>query len=97
MNNKWVLASECPYCHGYMSVRVFYSYARNYRVRRNGQPYKRYTISSDGEMDICTVECNDCGCIWDGNNAIWASDGVFIRGDGMRTIAARTYTERKNI
>ena len=41
MSNKWILASKCPHCGGSMTVSVFYSYSRDYRIGRNGQPYKK--------------------------------------------------------
>lgn len=83
MNNKWTLAKKCPHCGGSMTVNVFYSFSRDYRIRRDGQPQKRCKRSGEGSMDVCTASCNDCCTYWDGNNTVWSEDGVYIRGKGM--------------
>lgn len=66
-----------------MTVSVFYSYSRDYRIGRNGQPHKKCKKSCDGEMDVCTASCSDCNTYWDGNNTFWGEEGVFVRGKGM--------------
>ena len=83
MSNNWTLDSKCPHCGGSMTVSVFYSYSRDYRIGRNGQPYKQYKKSCDGEMDVCTASCSDCNTYWDGNNTFWGEEGVFVRGEGL--------------
>ncbi len=83
MRNKWVSAAKCPHCGGSMTVSVFYSYSRDYRIGRNGQPQKKFKMSCEGSMDVCTATCNDCDTYWDGNNTVWGADGVFVRGDGL--------------
>lgn len=83
MSDSWILASKCPHCGGTMTVSVFYSYSRDYRIGRNGQPHKKCKKSCDGEMDVCTASCSDCNTYWDGNNTFWVEEGVFVRGKGM--------------
>lgn len=83
MSNKWTLAAKCPHCGGSMTVSVFYSFSRDYRIRSDGQPRKRCKRSGEGAMDVCTVSCNDCSASWDGDDTIWGKEGVFIRVEGV--------------
>ena len=77
------ITDYCPHCGGSMTVSVFYSFSRDYRIGIDGQPRKKCKKSFEGPMDVCTVLCNDCSTYWDGDNTIWGEDGVFVRGEGI--------------
>lgn len=84
MGDAWKRASLCPHCGGRLVLSVFYSFSRDYLINLDGRPRKRHWKSSEGEMDICSVWCNKCGTLWDGNNSVWDKDGAWIRGNGLR-------------
>lgn len=83
MGDAWKRASLCPYCGGRLTLSIFHSFARQYLINLDGRPRKRSRKSSEGDMDLCTVWCYDCGALWDGKNAVLDNDGVWIRGEGL--------------
>lgn len=83
MGPNWELACRFPYCGGRLTLSIFHSFARQYLINLDGHPRKRGRKSSEGDMDLCTVWCYDCGALWDGKNAVLDNDGVWIRGEGL--------------
>lgn len=83
MGPNWELACRCQYCGGRLTLSIFHSFARQYLINLDGHPRKRGRKSSEGDMDLCTVWCYDCGALWDGKNAVLDNDGVWIRGEGL--------------
>lgn len=80
----WILANKCPHCGGRMNLSVHYALTYDYHIRRDGQPYKQYQKSGEGPIDVVTASCEDCHTYWDGENTIFAIEGVFIRGEGSK-------------
>lgn len=79
----WILANACPHCGGQMTLSVHYALSHDFKIRKDGQPYKRFRISGEGPIDCVTAYCRDCATYWDGDNTIFAVEGVFIRGEGV--------------
>lgn len=67
-----------------MTMSEHYALTHDYLIRKDGQPCKRYRKSEEGAIDCVTAFCKSCNTYWDGDHAILAGDGVYIRGEGTR-------------
>lgn len=68
-----------------MTVSVFYSVSRDYKIGCDGQPQKRCKKSCEDTMGVYITSCNNCSTYWSKGNTVWSEDGVFVRGEGTRT------------
>ena len=82
--NGWELANKCPNCGGRLTVSEHFSLSHDFKIRRDGQPCKRFRKSPEGAIDCVTVLCDDCLSYWDGDHATWDYDGIYIKGKGVQ-------------
>lgn len=70
----WKKVTCCPHCGGPLTVSIYYSLTRDFKITHKGVLSKRFSIVEGGPLDCVTAFCSQCQTAWDADHVCVESD-----------------------
>lgn len=74
--SEWEKVTHCPHCGGPLTISVYYSFSRDYKITRKGVLSKRSSLVDGGLIDCITAFCSQCQTAWDSDHVCVESDNT---------------------